>query len=167
MLIQQNQAIFPLCEVNTALTTSSELNSVNMKYYDHAAFVIQVASTLSWSVGASAVIFTIESGTSDSADSGDVTFHWSVNTASAATLSTVMTYSADATSSALTFSTVGDLAGHTIILQVDADELVTTSLGKVYDWLTVDFTNATVGTIDAFAILSKSRYSGADLPVAV
>jgi hypothetical protein len=167
MLIQQKQAIFPLCDLNTTLTASSELNSIDMALYDHATFIIHVASTLSWSVGASAVVFSIESGTSDSSDTADVTFHYAVNTASAATLSTVMTYSADATSSALSFSTVGDLAGHCLILQVDADELRTTSLGKVYNWLTVDFTNATTGTIDAFCILSNPRYTAADLPVAV
>ena len=165
MLIQQEQAVFPLCDVNTAITSSTELNSFSMKLYDHAAVFIQIASTLAFTT---APEITVESATSDSGDSADVTFHYSVNTASAATLSTVMTYGADATASTLTLSSAGDYAGHTLILQWDADELRSTSLGAVYDWITVDIgQGVTTGTIAAWAILSKPRYAGASMPVAV
>ncbi len=167
MLFTEQYAIFPLCDVNTTLTTSGELNSVNMAKYDHATFVLQIASTLAFGVGASAPIISIESGTADSGDTSDVTFHYRVSTGSAATLSTAGIYGVDATASALSNATAGDWAGHTIILDVDGDELQSTSLGKVYNWLTVDFTNATVGTVAAYAILSNPRYTAADMPVAI
>ena len=167
MLIQQKQAIFPLCDVNLDFTASAELNSFSMKNYNHAAVFIQVASTLAFGIGASAPILSLECATSDSGDTVDATFHYSVNTASAAVLSTVMSWSADATSSALSNATVGDWAGHTILLQIDGDELPSTSTGKVYDWITVDFTNATTGTISAWAVLSEPRYAGASMPIAV
>jgi hypothetical protein len=168
MLKSQYEAIFPLCDVNTTLTSSGELNSVNMAGYDHATFVLQIASTLSYVVGASAPIISIESGSSDSADTADVTFHWRVNTASAATLSSVMTYGADATSSALSLATVENYAGHTLLLEVDGDELYSVaSTNETYKWLTVDFTNATVGTLAAFVILSNARYAKSDMPIAV
>lgn len=167
MLFSQMNAIMPLCMGGTDFTASGELNSVNMALYDHATFVIHIASTLAFGVGASAPIISIESGSSDSGDTADVTFHYRVSTASDPTLSTAMTYSADATSSALSNATAADWAGHTLVLEVDGDELRSTSLGKVYNWLTVDYTNATVGTICAYAILSNPRYAAASMPVAI
>ena len=167
MIFTEQNAIMPLCDVNTTLTASGELNSVNMALYDHATFVLQIASTLAFGAGASAPIISIESGTADSGDTADVTFGYRVSTGSGATLSTAGTYSALATSSALSNATVGDWAGHTLILEVDQDDLRSTSLGKVYNWLTVDFSNATVGTIAAYAILSNPRYAAANMPVAI
>jgi len=167
MLFTEQHAIIPLCDVNTTITASGELNSVNMALYDHATFIIQIASTLAFGVGASAPIIAIESGSSDSGDSADVTFHYRVSTASAATLSTAGTYSADTTASTLSLASAADSAGHTLILEVDGDELRSTSLGVVYNWLTVDFSNATVGTIMAYAILSNPRIQGVNMPVAI
>ena len=167
MLLTETTAVLPLCDVNASITASGELNSVNMALYDHATFIIHFASTLAFGVGASAPIISIESATSDAGDTADVTFHYKVSTASGATLSSAMTYGADNTSSALSNATAADWAGHTLILEVDADELRSSSLGKVYNWLTVDFTNATVGTIAAYAILSNPRYAGASMPIAI
>lgn len=167
MLFTELVAILPLCEVNQSITASGELNSVNMALYDHATFIIQFASTLAFGVGASAPIISIESATSDAGDTADVTFHWKISTGSAATVSSAMTYGADNTSSALSNATAGDWAGHTLILEVDGDELRSTSLGKVYNWLTVDYTNATTGTIAAYAILANPRYESASMPIAI
>lgn len=165
MLIQQQHAIFPLCEVGTDITSSTELNSVNMAGYDHATFIIQFASTVGFTT---APEITIESATSDSGDTADVTFHYSLGSASAATLSTAMTYAADATASTWSNATADAFAGHTLILQVEGNELRSTSLGKVYNWLTVDIgQGVTTGTIDAFCILSNPRYAAASMPVAI
>ena len=79
-----------------------------------------------------------------------------------------MTYGADATSSALSLATAGDYAGHTLILEIDGDDLRSVaSTGETYNWVTIDFTNATTGTIAAFAILSNARYAKNDMPIAV
>lgn len=165
MLFTEQNAIFPLGEVGATATGNVELNSVNMALYDHAAFVLQFASTYAY---VSAPVLTIESASSDSGDSADVTFHYRLSTGSAASLSTAGIYSVDATSSALTLSSGGDYAGHTLILEVDAEELRSTSAGVVYNWLTVDLgTNASTGTMAAYAILSNPRYQGASMPVAI
>jgi len=165
MLIQQKQAIFPLVNAGESATGNVELNSVNMANYDHAAFFIHFGST-AIATGTSLVV-TMESATSDAGDTADVTFHYSLNSASSAALSSAMTYSADATSSALTLSSAGDYAGHVLIVQVDGDELRSTSLGKVYNWLQVDIDNVTAGVMDAWAILSNPRYAAASMPIAV
>ncbi len=165
MLIQEKQAIFPIYNAGESASGNKEMNSVDMSNYDHAAFFLHFGST-ALATGTSLVV-TIESATSDSGDTADVTFHYSVNTASSATLSSVMTYAADATASTLSFATANDIAGHCLILQVDGDELRSTSLGKVYNWLTVDIDNATAGVMDAWAILSEPRYAGASMPIAV
>lgn len=165
MIKSQLEAIIPLCDVGYAITTDRELDSVNMAGYDHAMFLIHFASTLA---GGSAPIISIESASSDSGDSADVTFHYRVNTGSAATLSSVMTYSTDATSSALSLATLGDYAGHVLLLEVDQDELRSVaSTNETYKWLTVDMTNATTGTIAAYAILSNARYAKNNMPIAV
>lgn len=165
MLFTEKNAVFPLVEVGQSATGNVELNSINMALYDHATFVLQFASTYAY---ASAPVVTIESATSDSGDSADVTFHYRLSTGSAATLSTAGTYGVDATSSALTLSSAGDYAGHTLVLEVDADELRSTTAGVVYNWLTVDLgTNASAGTLAAYAILSNPRFQGASMPVAI
>ncbi len=165
MLIQEKQAIFPLVNAGESATANIEMNSVDMSLYNHAAFFLHFGST-ALATG-SALKVTLESATSDSGDTADVTFHYAVNTASSATLSSAMTYSADATSSSLTFATAGDIAGHCLIVQVDADELRSTSLGKVYNWITVDIDNVTAGVMDAWAILSEPRYAAASMPIAI
>jgi hypothetical protein len=165
MLIQEKQSIFPITEVNGTATANAEFNSVNVSNYNHAAFFLHFASTLV-ATGSSLTI-TLESGATDSADTKDVVFHYAMGTASAATLSTVTAYAADATASVLTYSSAGDYAGHTLIIQVDGDELQSTSLGATYNWLTVDLDNATAGGISAWCILSEPRYAGASMPVAV
>lgn len=165
MLFTEQHAVFPLADVNTSITANTELNSVNMALYDHATFLLQFASTLAFS---SAPVLTIESATSDSGDTADVTFHYKLSTATAATLSSAMTYGADATASTLSIASAGDYAGKTLILEVDGDELRSTSLGKVYNWLTVDIgANVTTGTIAAYAILSNPRYEAASMPIAI
>lgn len=165
MLFTEQNAVFPLVEVNATATGNVELNSFNMALYDHAMVIIQFASTYNF---ASAPVLTIESGSSDGADSADVTFHYRLSTGSAAALSTAAIYSAEATSSALTIASAGDYAGHTLILEVDGDELRSTTAGVVYNWLQVDLgTNASTGTMAAYAILSNPRYQGASMPVAI
>lgn len=165
MLIQQVQAVMPLCEVAATIEAGIEFNSINMANYDHAAFYIQFASTLAYTT---APTITMESATSDTGDTADVTFHYTVNTGSAASLSTAMTYAADATASTISYSSAGDLAGHVLLLQVDGDELRSTSLGKVYNWLTVDIDSTpTTGAVAAWAVLSNYRYAGASMPVAI
>ena len=165
MLFSQQNAVFPLVEVGATATGNVELNSVNMALYDHAAFVLQFASTYAY---VSAPVLTIESGSSDGADSADVTFHYRLSTGSAASLSTAAIYSAEATSSALTLSSAGDYAGHTLILEVDGDELRSTTAGVVYNWLQVDLgTNVSAGTMAAYAIMSNPRFQGASMPVAI
>lgn len=166
MLIQQKQAIFPIGEVGQSATGNVELNSVNMAHYNHAAFFIQFSSTLVATT--STMVLTVESATEDSGDTGDVTFHYSLGTASANSLSTAMTYAADATASTLSLTTPSTTyAGHVLLVQVDGDELRSTSTGKVYNWITVDMDNATAGTLAAWAILSEPRYAGASMPVAI
>ncbi len=165
MLFTEQNAVFPLVEVGATATGNVELNSVNMALYDHATFVLQFASTYNF---ASAPVVTIESATSDSGDTADVTFHYRLSTGSAATLSTAGIYSADATASRLSIASAGDYAGHTLVLEVDADELRSTTAGVVYNWLTVDLeTNASTGTLAAYAILSNPRFQGASMPVAI
>ena len=165
MLFSQQNAVFPLVEVGATATGNVELNSVNMALYDHATFVLQFASTYAY---VSAPVLTIESGSSDGADSADVTFHYRLSTGSAASLSTAAIYSAEATSSALTLSSAGDYAGHTLILEVDGDELRSTTAGVDYNWLQVDLgTNVSAGTMAAYAIMSNPRFQGASMPVAI
>lgn len=165
MLFTEKNLVTPLCEVNATVSANTELNSVNMGLYDHVTFVLQIASTLAFT---SAPVITVESGSSDSADSADVTFHYRLSTGSAAALSTAAIYGADATTSALTLSSAGDYAGHTLILEVDGDELRSTTAGVVYNWLAVDISdNVTTGRIAGYAILSNPRVQGASMPVAI
>lgn len=166
MLFTEQNAIMPLCDINTTISANVELNSINMALYDHATFVLQFASTLA--PATFGPVITIESATSNSGDTADVTYHYRLGSASAATLSSAGTYAADATASTYQNITADAVAGHTLILEVDGDELRSTSLGKVYNWLTVDIgTGCTTGTICAYAILSNPRYAAASMPVAI
>lgn len=166
MLFTELNAIMPLVDVNQTVTSNTELNSINMALYDHATFVIQFASTM---VIASTAKVVIESGSADSGDvSTDVVFHYRLGTASGATLSTAGNYGADTTASVYSIVSAADVAGHTLILEVDGDELRSTSLGEVYNWITVDIESGiTTGTIAAYAILSNPRYAAASMPVAI
>jgi hypothetical protein len=137
-----------------------------MALYDHACVLVHFASTY---ITVSAATLTIESGSSDSADSADVTFHYRWNDTSAATLASSDVYGADATASSLSLGTAGDKAGHVLLLEVDGDELRSVaSTNETYKWLTIDLgANASVGTVAAYAILSNPRYAKDVMPTAI
>ena len=165
MLFSQKNAVIMIADVNTTVSGNTELNSVNMALYDHATFIIQIASTL---VIASTAQITLESATSDSGDTADVTFHYRISTATQATLSSAGTYGADATASLISIASAADFAGKTVLLEVDGDELRSSTAGLVYNWVTVDIESGiTTGRISAYAILSNPRFAGASMPVAI
>jgi hypothetical protein len=163
MLFSQTNGVIPLCEVGATATGNVELDSFNMAGYDHAMVIVHFASTY---ITVSAATLTVETGSSDSGDLADATFHYRWNDTSAAGVASADVYGTDTTASSLSLGAAGTYAGHVLLLELDQDELPTAS--KTYQWVTVDLgTNASVGTIAAYAILSNPRYAKAVMPTAL
>jgi hypothetical protein len=162
MLFTQNNLIIPLVEIGASVGDSVECDSFNMAGYDHATIILQFASTLST---ASVPVLTMETGSSDSGDQADATFHYRLNSSSVTGNVSADVLAADATASTLTLTST-TYAGHMLILEIDQDELPTAS--KTYQWVTVDMTPGTASvTFAAYAILSNPRYAKAVMPGAL
>lgn len=156
----QENLIIPLCAQGTSCTSNLELDSFSMKGYEQATVVILFAASL---VGDN--VLTVECGATDSADSGDATFHYRVGSAAPGS-ATADVLSADATSAALTL-TAADYQGKILVIELHADELYKSG-ETVYDWVTVDLDGAaSTCTCTAIAILSKPRFAKAVMPTAI
>ncbi len=162
MLFSQDNLIIPLCSVNTPIaTTGVEFDSFHMKGYDHATLIFQFGAA----IFASTAILSIECGSADTGDSAGLSFHYRTNAGSAGGSASNDVWSAIASASAITLleATYG---GHTVIVEFDAGDLPVAS--KTYEWVTATIdTAASVGTVGAYAILSRPRYSKDIMPQAL
>jgi len=162
MLFTQENLIIPLTSGMVSCTANVELDSFNMRGYDHATIILQFNSALGTAV--SAPTLTLECASSDSGDAADATFHYRINGASTIGASADV-LAADATASTLAL-TGTTYAGHMLILEIDANELPTAS--KTYEWVTVDLgANSSVGAVEGYAILSNPRYADAVMNTAI
>lgn len=159
-LFTEKNQIIPLCALNASTTSGLECDSFSMAKYRHATVVITFAASLTGDT-----VLTVETGATDSADSGDATFHYRLASATIGSANCDV-LAADATASSLTL-TAATYQGKMLVLELDADELVTSG-ETVYPWVTVDFSSAaSTSTVGVIAILSEPRYAEAVLDTAL
>lgn len=162
-MFSQENLIIPLTSGMVSLTAGVELDSINMKGYDRATFLLQFDTALGTSDSHNPIL-TMETASSDSGDSADATFQYRVNSA------TTITTSADVWGSITAASTLTltatTYAGLSLLLELNADDLPAAS--KTYEWVTVDISaeSCSVGKVDAVAILSRPRYIKNVMPAA-
>ncbi len=163
MLFTQDNLIIPLCEDSgVASGTGVELRSFNMALYDHACIILHFASTYT---GSTAATLTVETGSAGSGDQADATFQYRWNSASSAILASSDVWAAVTSASSLSLEASASKAGYVLTVEIDAGNLPTAS--KTYNWVTVDIGSASLGTLDAYAILSKPRYAKAVMTGAI
>lgn len=159
-LFSEENLIIPLCAEATDVNPNVELDSFSMKGYDHATVLIQFSAALTGDN-----VLTVECGATDSADTSDATFHYRLGAAAPGSAG-ADTLAADNTAATLTL-VAATYQGKMLVLELDASELPTSG-ATVYDWVTVDLDGtASVGTIMAFAILSRARYAKSVMPTAI
>ncbi|KKL61052.1 hypothetical protein LCGC14_2199180 [marine sediment metagenome] len=158
-LFTQKNLVIPLCAGATVITSNTEMDSFNMKLYNHATIIMVFLASMTGDN-----ILTLECGATDSSDTSDATFHYRLGGTPASASSDVL--AADATSSALTL-TAATYQGKMLVVELNADELPKSG-ETVYDWVTVDFDgSASTASVTAFAILSEPRYARAIMPTAI
>lgn len=158
-LFSQEHGLVPLCALATSVTSSADLDSINMALYDHATILIIHSA----SVVGDNVLYAY-GGATDGTKTAALTFHYRVGSA-APKSATADVLAADATSAALTL-TAASYQGLMLVLEISADEMQAS--GTQYQFLTINFDGtASTGTIAAFAILSKPRYARAVMPTAI
>ena len=163
MRFTQNNLVIPLTSGFVSITADVELETFNMKGYDHACVILQFDSALADANGATTEL-TVECGTASSGDTADLTFNYRWNSASAPGASSDVL---GAFSSASTLEIASGDKGKLLFLEWDANELPTPS--KTYDWITVDigWGSGSVGAVEGYAILSNPRYARNIMPAAV
>jgi hypothetical protein len=159
----QNQKIIPLASGMISISGNTELESFNMAGWDEATIILQFSGALSTAVSAPELTF--ETGSADSGDQADATFHYRVNQASNSGIASADVLGTDSTASALAL-TGTTYAGKMLVCTIMGDELPTAS--KTYNWITPDIgANSSVGAVMGYAILSKGRYVKDIIPTAI
>ena len=158
-LFSQSHGLVPLCALATSVTSSVDLDSINMALYDHVTILIIHSA----SVVADNILYAY-GGATDGTKTVACTFHYRLGSAAPGS-ATADVLAADATSAGLTL-TAATYQGKMLVLEIAADEMQVS--GVQYQFLTINFDGtATTGTIAAFAILSKPRYARAVMPTAI
>lgn len=164
-LFTEENLIIPLTTLSANAGNALECDSFSMAKYQHATIVIIPSASITGDN-----VLTVECGATDSADSGDATFHYRLASAAIGSANCDV-LAADATASTLTL-TAATYQGKMLILELDADELPGTSTSlpeeTTYPWVTVDFDGAAdTSTVAVIAILSRPRYAEAIMDTAL
>lgn len=138
MLLTENYKFVPVAS-NYDLSTHDTLmtmDSINMKNYHHATFLIQFAA-----LGTASVALQAYAGATDGALTSALTFRYAFGSA-ACLAANADVLGAWSTSASLSI-THGTYDNYLLVVEVPASQM--TSAGNTYDWLTLNFTDPSTG----------------------
>ena len=150
MNIAEKYKIVPVMN-NISLATTVYTDSINMKNYHDATFLIQLET-----LGTASSVLTVQSGTADSTYSSALYFNYAFGTAAtAAATCDVLAATTNANTLTLTYGTYSDFP---LVVHVEATDM---DLANNEEWLALKFTDpgSATGTATVFAILTP-RYKG-------
>ena len=138
MFLTENLKFVPVAS-NYDLSTHDTLmtmDSINMKNYHHATFLIQFAA-----LGTASVALSAYAGATDGALTSALTFSYAFGSAACLSANADV-LGAWGTSAALSI-THGTYDNYLLVVEIPADQL--TAAGNTYDWLTLNFTDPATG----------------------
>jgi len=153
MFLAEEKKFVPVAS-NYDLSTHDTLmtmDSINMKNYHHATFLVQFAA-----LGTASPILYVYSGATDGALTSALTFSYAFGGAACLSANCDV-LAAWATSAALTI-THGTYDNHMLIIEVPAASM---DLANKEDWLTINFTDPSTGATGNVTITAilQPRYS--------
>lgn len=138
MFLTENLKFVPVAS-NYDLSTHDTLmtmDSINMKNYHHATFLIQFAA-----LGTASVALSAYAGATDGALTSALTFSYAFGSAACLSANADV-LGAWGTSASLSI-THGTYDNYLLVVEIPADQL--TAAGNTYDWLTLNFTDPATG----------------------
>lgn len=149
-MLNENYKVVPVMNYGD-LTTTIYSDSINMKNYHSATFLIQIGT-----LGTASTVMTVTSGATDAAYTSPVYFNYAYG--SAATAAADCDVLADWTNANTLTITYGTYSDYMLVVEVESSAM---DLANNEDWLSLAFTDpgTATGNVTIFAIL-KPRYKG-------